>query len=235
MEPIELLKIIKRKLFEPHKKIIYNTEGKKFFVDSLPSDPPQQTDSDEFMEMYNGWNVADKDYVNYKINELSKEIRLFKDKYVQIDTSSGNVSSKISPSAPPAPTFEKSTEAQKFKTMVYMKGVKDIKTKKYVFDTLLLKEGSIINEKHIYVQKQITIKDPVVLNSLKRGEDNKKMQDVKNSFIQNNSLKKGDKTNILSCMDEEYIKESCTAGFEIDFKTEDELGDISMQLYITTY
>ena len=218
MEPIEILKIIKRKLFEPRKKIVYNTEGKKFFVDSYDSRDSKHIDDDD--DLYNGWNVADKDYVNFKIQELSSALLKESSTYT-----------KLIPSAP----FEEQTAPQKFKTMVYLKGSKDIKNKKYVFDTLLLKEGSIINEKHIYVQKQLTIKDTVVLNSLKRDGNNKKISEVKNNFIQMKSMKKGDKTNILSCMDEEHIDEHCTAGFDIDFKTEDELGDIGMQLYITTY
>lgn len=216
MEPVEILKIIKRKLFEPHKKIIYNTEGKKLVVDS---DEQRKTDDDD-LDVYDGWNVADKDYVNLKINELTS--KLFKDTFGKA----------IIPSAPP---LEEHSVPKKFKTMIYLKGTKDNRNKKYMFDTLLLKEGSVINEKHICIQKHLTIKDPVVLNSLKRNEDNKKITDLKNNFVQMTYMKKGDKTNILSCMDEEYIKENCSIGFDIDFKTEEELGDIGMQLYITTH
>lgn len=241
METIDILKIIKRKLFEPRKKIVYNTSGKKVFSDNHYCIAGLQhfDENDEFIDVCNGWNVADKDYVNFKIQELAST--LSKDRLAFVDTSgtaSGSVSSsKISgkyPKLPSAP-FEELTEPQKFKTMIYLKGTKDTKSKKYVFDTLLLKEGSVINEKHIYVQKQFSVKDTVVLNSLKRDADNKKIPEVKSNFIQMKSLKKGDKTNILSCMDEEQINEQCTIGFDIDFKTEDELGDISMQLYITTY
>lgn len=74
-----MLKIVKRKMFEPRKKIVYDTDGKQLLADSSTAwlaDRQNLTAEElDMIEEGDGWNCADKDYVNYKIAELQQLIK----------------------------------------------------------------------------------------------------------------------------------------------------------------
>lgn len=72
MDTIEILKIIKTKLFEPRKKIVFDAHGKKILTDLVTYDR-KNIDAQSSLEG-DGWNVADKDYVDYRISEALKKI-----------------------------------------------------------------------------------------------------------------------------------------------------------------
>lgn len=72
MDVTEVIKVIKRKLFEPHKKISFNSEGEKFYESSKSwaEDRKKLTNIDkDLLDEIDGWNLADKDYVDFKIKE----------------------------------------------------------------------------------------------------------------------------------------------------------------------
>lgn len=78
MDTIEILKLVKRKLFEPRKKLIFDTEGKRILADSLTWINERENllgDDMKAVEEGDGWNVADKTYVDYRISELYKIIQ----------------------------------------------------------------------------------------------------------------------------------------------------------------
>lgn len=77
MNTIQIIKIIKQKLFEPKKKIIFNTEGTKMLTDLQYFDDKKNINETDLkiLEDGDGWNVADKDYVDLKISELYKFVK----------------------------------------------------------------------------------------------------------------------------------------------------------------
>lgn len=77
MNTIQILKIIKHKLFEPKKKIIFNTEGTKILTDLQYYDDKKNINETDLklLEDSDGWNVADKEYVDSKISELYKFVK----------------------------------------------------------------------------------------------------------------------------------------------------------------
>lgn len=78
---LEILKLVKRKMFEPRKKIIFDLLGNRKLETSLnwASDRQLQTEYIQkekdlkILEECEGWNVADKDYVDFKISEAIKQ------------------------------------------------------------------------------------------------------------------------------------------------------------------
>lgn len=73
MDTLEILKIVERKLFEPKKKLIYDTSGNKSLSPSQNWKNERRfiSDSDlNLLEENDGWNVADREYVNSKINDV---------------------------------------------------------------------------------------------------------------------------------------------------------------------
>lgn len=74
MDALEILKIVKRKIFESRKKIIFDASGKRMFVDTWTGDKVHPQDV-KLIEEGDGWNLADKDYVDFKVSELYKNIQ----------------------------------------------------------------------------------------------------------------------------------------------------------------
>lgn len=73
MEPIVLLSLIKKKLFETRKKIVLDDLGNRCLSDStswLKERSILKPEEIELLEKSDGWNVADKDYVDFKCSEL---------------------------------------------------------------------------------------------------------------------------------------------------------------------
>nr|UOX61046.1 MAG: hypothetical protein DiTV3a_F4ORF9 [Diabrotica toursvirus 3a] len=77
METLYLLNLIKQRIFEPRKKIIYTSNGRKMLENAVDWKLERKhiLEKDlEILEESEGWNVADKDYVEYKITELYHKI-----------------------------------------------------------------------------------------------------------------------------------------------------------------
>lgn len=73
MDTLEILKIVEKKLFESKKKLIYDTSGNKSLSPSQnwKNERKFVSVSDlNLLEENDGWNVADRDYVNSKISDV---------------------------------------------------------------------------------------------------------------------------------------------------------------------
>lgn len=78
MNTLELLRLVKKKIFEPKKKIIFDTEGNKILTNTQYYDNNNKNISINDLKILSesdGWNVADKDYVDLKISELYKFVK----------------------------------------------------------------------------------------------------------------------------------------------------------------
>lgn len=148
MNNIELLKLIKKKLFEPRKKIVQDG-GVKAIADSQNWVKERQfiDPSDiSFLEESDGWNVADKDYVDYKITELQHKIN-------------------YTPSAPTFPSLNKS--------IIFSSGVFDTDTMTFFSPGIVLKKGWVITEVTIF--NEVPFEEEIVL-SVKNITDSKSTQ-----------------------------------------------------------
>ena len=78
METTELLKLIKMKIFDTRKKFFVNNLGQRELISSGPtwfSERLQLSKEDQnILEAADGWNVADKDYVDSKISEFANYV-----------------------------------------------------------------------------------------------------------------------------------------------------------------
>lgn len=148
MNNIELLKLIKKKLFEPRKKIVQDG-GVKAIADSQNWVKERQfiDPSDiSFLEESDGWNVADKDYVDYKITELQHKIN-------------------YTPSAPTFPSLNKS--------IIFSSGIFDVDTMTFFSPGIVLKKGWVITEVTIF--NEVPFEEEIVL-SVKNITDSKSTQ-----------------------------------------------------------
>lgn len=154
MNNIELLKLIKKKLFEPRKKIVQDG-GVKAIADSQNWVKERQfiDHSDiSFLEESDGWNVADKDYVDYKITELQHKIN-------------------YTPSAPPS--VQPSVQPSVNKSIIFSSGVFDTDTMTFFSPGIVLKKGWIISEVTIF--NEVPFEDEIIL-SIKNITDTKSTQ-----------------------------------------------------------
>jgi hypothetical protein len=70
MDLQEMLFLVKQKLFEPRKRVVSDVFGNKTLEFSSKPVPIGLTGRDkELFDAADGWNVADKDYVDWKIGE----------------------------------------------------------------------------------------------------------------------------------------------------------------------
>lgn len=77
MNMIEVLTTLKRKIFEPKKKIIFDSCGNKMTQNSVfwYDDRKNVNEEDlKILEECDGWNVADKDYVDNKCAEILRKV-----------------------------------------------------------------------------------------------------------------------------------------------------------------
>lgn len=77
MDVIQLLKLIKMKIFAPKKKFIFDSDGIKHTADAkrFGEDRALSPKDAELLEEIDGWNLADREYVDYKISELYTRIQ----------------------------------------------------------------------------------------------------------------------------------------------------------------
>ncbi|CCA61380.1 hypothetical protein AV955_gp023 [Diadromus pulchellus ascovirus 4a] len=67
-----ILNIVKTKLFEPRKKVVNTVGGKKITLPSPNGEVNNQTleeNEKSIFEIVDGWNVADRDYVEWRVSE----------------------------------------------------------------------------------------------------------------------------------------------------------------------
>lgn len=152
MDNLQILKIVKCKLFEPRKKIIFDTDGKKMLVDSTSSwfsERQHLTQEDlKLLEEREGWNLADKDYVDFKISELSK-ISPVPSSSILLPTISASRPSASLPSAPPAPPAE-IVPSKRTRTVFFSPGNKIGDIVAFFTPGLVMKKGWMIVEFTIF-------------------------------------------------------------------------------------
>lgn len=105
MNSLEILRLVKRKLFEPKKKIIYNANGDKLIVEKKLGDSTMSLNilDKEILQENDGWNLADRDYVDQKISEINKQM-------LHVT----NLSANIPPSAPKLDLFDNKKTSCKY-------------------------------------------------------------------------------------------------------------------------
>ncbi|QIH04930.1 hypothetical protein [Dasineura jujubifolia toursvirus 2a] len=171
----EMLKLVRRKMFEPRGKIIFDTFGNKQLSYCFDRNNNQtdhvganQDDSHltDIIKSCEGWNVADKDYVDYKVTEVLHTIQ--------------NLQQKISstsqiPTAPPLIDTKKSlsmfdnskqTIQNTNKTIMFSSG--DLIDNEVIFFTngLVLKKGWSITDITIFSSIGLEQELLVSINSL---------------------------------------------------------------------
>lgn len=170
MNSVEILKLVKRKLFEPKKKIVYDVNGNKIlalkkFGDSSMS--LSEIDSNLLAEN-DGWNIADKDFVESKILDLNKQI-------LQLT----NMTAMCPPSAPKLELLEKKSNSNKF--MLVSRGElsnNEDDTINFFYPGLILKKNTVILDCIIVPSNPLETFDFIILNN----QDNKILfeQKIKN-------------------------------------------------------
>lgn len=164
MNTIEVLKIIKKKLFEPRKKIVFDTTGKRILVDCPLKDRYNNVSNDgDILEDAEGWNVADKDYVDLKFSELYKLIQY----------------SPPAPSAPPIHSPSKKQIQSSTQTVVFFETGKNIgdtitffspgifMQKNWVISGFSILGENVFEEDVIFYMKYFGDTKPVQLSKMK--------------------------------------------------------------------
>lgn len=141
METYEMIKIIKKKIFDSHKKIvIVDGEPRYEKSNSWKADRKNLTEKQiELLEENDGWNIADKDYVDYKITEILGQNKM-----------PSSLPRNLLPSAPPSPNVNNTTNNQIITR--YFCTVKKNTGQEYLFFSpgLILQKDSVILEYMIF-------------------------------------------------------------------------------------
>lgn len=77
MDVIHLLRLIKFKIFAPKKKFVFDSDGVRHLTDSKKNSNDKNLNSEDsdLLEEIDGWNLADREYVDFKISELYTRIQ----------------------------------------------------------------------------------------------------------------------------------------------------------------
>lgn len=149
-EHYELIKLIKKKIFDTHKKIVMvDGELKYEKSTSWKSDRKNLTEKQiEMLEDIDGWNLADKDYVDYKITEVlnASKTSSFPRNY--------SLPSVTQPSAPPSNIITPITSTNNSQITRYLCNGKKMTGQEYLFfhPGLILQKDSVILEYMIYTE-----------------------------------------------------------------------------------
>lgn len=147
METYEIMKIIKKKIFDSHKKIVM-VDGELRYEksNSWKNDRKNLTEKQiEILEENDGWNIADKDYVDYKITEILGMSK------------TSSLPRNFIPSAPPLSSTQNistiSTNNNQIITRYFCNGKKNT-GQEYLFFSpgLILQKDSVILEYMVFTE-----------------------------------------------------------------------------------
>lgn len=171
MDIIEILKIVKSKLFESRKKITIDDYGKRILENITNWEKINEKDTSILKDL-EGWNVADKDYVDLRVNEIYQKIISIQPTAPPLENKKNSkTENKLYPNIPPVLN---SIPAPQQKQMFFCFGESDTNGNiKFFAPGLLLKKGWIITDFNLIFDKTI---DEEFILFMKNSSDEKSVQ-----------------------------------------------------------